>query len=70
MLSQVWAAMCYFLLLAYIKFQSRFQRTLFLLHRLIQNTLLDRLSLIDLLRLSEKKLPDVKNMGPQLWLAI
>ena len=69
-LTQVWVAMCYFLLLAYIKFQSRFQRSLFLLHRLIQNTLLDRLSLIDLLRLPEKKLSDVKNMGPQLWLAI
>jgi Transposase DDE domain/Domain of unknown function (DUF4372) len=69
-LTQVWVAMCYFLLLAYIKFQSRFQRSLFLLHRLIQNTLLDRLSIIDLLRLPEKKLADVKNMGPQLWLAI
>ena len=65
-LTQVWIAMCYFLLLAYIKFQSRFQRSLYLLHRLVQNTLLDRLSLIDLLRLPEKKLPEVRNMGPQL----
>ena len=67
-LTQIWVAMCYFLLLAYIKFQSRFQRSLFLLHRLIQNTLLDRLSLIDLLRMPEKNLPRVRTMEPQLWL--
>ena len=69
-LTQIWVAVCYFLLLAYIKFQSRFQRSLFLLHRLIQNTLLDRLSLIDLLRLPEKKLAAVRNIEPQLWLAM
>lgn len=69
-LTQVWVAMCYFLLLAYIKFQPRFQRSLSLLHRLFQNTLLDRLGLIDLLRLPEKNLSEVRNMGPQLWLAI
>lgn len=69
-LTQIWVAMCYFLLLSYIKFQSRFERSLFLLHRLIQNTLLDRLSLIDLLRLPEKKLSTIKNMEPQLWLPL
>ena len=69
-LTQVWAAMAYFLLLAYIKFQCRFQRSLFLLQRLVQNTLLDRLSLIDLLRLPEKKLPALRNAGPQLCLAL
>ena len=69
-LTQIWAVMSYFLLLAYIKFQSRFKRSLFLLHRLVQNTLLDRLSLIDLLRLSEKKLPALRNMEPQLCLPL
>ena len=69
-LTQIWVAMCYFLLLAYIKFQTRFQRSLFLLHRLIQNTLLDRLGLIDLLRLPEKKLLKIQNLGPQLYLPI
>lgn len=68
-LTQVWAAMTYFLLLAYIKFQCRFQRSLFLLHRLVQNTLLDHLSLIDLLRLPEKKLPVLRNTEPQLCFA-
>ena len=69
-LTQIWVAMSYFLLLAYIKFQSRFQRSIFLLHRLVQNTLLDRLSLIDLLRLPERKIQAVRNMGPQLCLAL
>jgi hypothetical protein len=69
-LTQIWVAMSYFLLLAYIKFQSRFQRSIFLLHRLVQNTLLDRLSLIDLLRMPERKLQEARNMGPQLCLAL
>ena len=67
-LTQVWTAMTYFLLLAYIRFQCRFRRSLFLLHRLVQNTLLDRLCLIDLLRLTEKKLPILLNTDPQLCL--
>ena len=65
-MTQIWAAMSYYLLLAYIKFETRSKQSLFLLHRLVQNTLLDRLSLIDLLHLTEKKLPVVRNMGPQL----
>lgn len=67
-LTQIWVAMSYFLLLAYIKFQTRFQRSIFLLHRLVQNTLLDRLSLIDLLRMPERKIQEVRNLGPQLCL--
>lgn len=67
-LTQIWVAMCYYLLLAYIQFQSRFQRSLFVLHRLIQNTLLDRLGLIDLLRLTENKLPKVRELETQLVL--
>ena len=65
-LTQIWVAMSYFLLLAYIKFQTRFQRSIFLLQRLVQNTLLDRLSLIDLLRMPEKNIQEARNMGPQL----
>ena len=67
-LTQIWVAMSYFLLLAYIKFQTRFQRSIFLLQRLVQNTLLDRLSLIDLLRMPEKNIQEARNMGPQLCL--
>jgi Transposase DDE domain/Domain of unknown function (DUF4372) len=60
-LSQLWVAMCYFLLLAYIKFQTKYRFSLFYLHRLIRETLLDRLSLIDLLGLNEAKLPKIRD---------
>jgi hypothetical protein len=65
-LIQIWVAMSYYLLLEYIRFQCRFRQSLFVLHRLIQNTLLDRLNLIDLLRLTEKKLPRIRDLEPQL----
>ena len=68
-LTQIWVAMCYFLLLAYIKFQSRFQRSFFMLHRLIQNTLLDHLSLIDLLRITQRNLSGARNLAAQLRLS-
>ena len=49
-LTQIWIAMCYFLLLAYIKYQTKFSKSLFYLHRIIKETLLERFNLIDLLR--------------------
>jgi hypothetical protein len=60
-LTQLWVAMCYVLLLAYIKFQTKCRFSLFYLHRLIKETLLERLSLIDLLGLSESKLPKIRD---------
>jgi hypothetical protein len=69
-LTQIWIAMCYYLLLAYIKFQSRYAHSLFYLHRLIRETLLDRLSLIDLLGLSERRVARIRDPEPQLQLAV
>jgi hypothetical protein len=60
-LSQVWVALCYYLLLAYIKSQTKYRFSLFYLHRLIRETLLERLSLIDLLGLKEARLPKVRD---------
>ena len=51
-LSQIWVAMTYYLLLSYIKFQTRFPRSLLELTRMIKETLFVRRSLIDLLSLS------------------
>lgn len=59
-LTQIWIAMCYYLILAYIKYQTRYRYSLFYLHRVIGETLLSRLSLIDLLRASERILPILK----------
>lgn len=59
-LTQVWTAMCYYLLLSYIKYQTKFKHGLSVLHKLIQETLLNRLCLIDLLHLTEKTLPKIR----------
>lgn len=53
-LSQLWVAMIYYLILSYIKFQTRFPRSLLELTRMIKETLFVRRSLIDLLSLSER----------------
>jgi hypothetical protein len=59
-LTQIWVAMCYYLLLAYIKYQTQYKYSLFYLHRVIRETLLSRYTLIDLLHASEKILPRLK----------
>src|SRR3989339_472752 len=51
-LSQVWVAMMYYLLLAYIKFQTKFNKTLLELTRMVREVLLVRRTLVDLLSLS------------------
>ena len=61
-MAQVWVALCYYLLLAYIKFQTKYPGSrCFYLHRLVRETLLERLSLIDLLGLKEARLPKVRD---------
>lgn len=50
-MTQIWIAMIYYLLLAYIKFKTKYSESLLYLSRIIRETILDRLDLIDLLRL-------------------
>ena len=59
-LTQIWVAMCYYLLLAYIKYQTKFKKSLFYLHRLVQDALFSRLTLIDLLTVSQRRLERFK----------
>lgn len=68
-LTQIWAAMCYLLLLAYLKYQTKYGRSLFYLHRLIKAGLLLRITLIDLLGLNERRLSRVRDDDLQLSLA-
>jgi hypothetical protein len=68
-LTQIWIAMCYFLILAYIKYQTKYKYSLFYLHHVIKETVLDRLSLIDLLSLNSNRLPKVRDQAAQLCLA-
>jgi len=65
-LTQIWIAMCYYLLLAYIKYQTRYKHSLFYLHRAIRETLLSRCTIIDLLNATEKIIPKLKRDDPQL----
>lgn len=50
--TQIWIAMLYYLLLSYIKYQTKFSRSLLTLTRMIGTTFLNRRPLIDLLSLT------------------
>lgn len=50
-ISQVWVAMIYYLLLAYIKFQTKFAKSLLELTRMVKETLLVHRMLVDMLSL-------------------
>lgn len=65
-LTQIWAAMCYLLILAYIKFQAKYDFSLFYLHRVIGQTILTRLSILDLLHLNTRRLAQIKLQERQL----
>lgn len=69
-LSQIWVAMIFFLLMCYIKFQTRFKGSLLELTRMIRETLMIRRQIIDLRSLNTKTLkrlkpPDFPQMS--LW---
>jgi hypothetical protein len=69
-MTQIWVAMCYYLLLAYMKYQTRYRQSLFYLHRIVRETLLERASLLDLLNLSEKRLNRLRSPDLQLCLQL
>ena len=53
-LTQIWVAMIYFLLLAWTKFQTKFKGTLLELTRMVSEVLLEQISIIDLLNLTPR----------------
>lgn len=55
-LTQIWVAMCYYLLLTYIKYQTKYGFSLLQLSRVMRETLFERKSLIDILTLNPDKL--------------
>lgn len=55
-LTQIWVAMCYYLLLTYIKYQTKYGFSLLQLSRVIREMLFERKSLIDILTLKPDKL--------------
>jgi len=56
-MTQVWVAMCYVLLLAYIAYKTKSGYTWLELSRLISAPVLERMDLIDLLRLDPAQPP-------------
>ncbi len=67
-LSQIWVAMCYYLLLTYIKYQTKYSYSLLELTRLLSEALFIRRNLIDLLSLNTKLLKRIRDPVVQLSL--
>lgn len=65
-MTQIWIAMIYYLLLAYIKYQTRFKNSLLELERMIREVLFERISLVDLLSLKFLTLHKLKQDSAQL----
>jgi len=65
-MTQIWVAMCYYLILAFIKFQTNYKHSLFYLHRVVQETLLARCTILDILKATTRIIPKLKREDPQL----
>ena len=55
-LTQIWVAMCYYLLLTYIKYQTKYSFSLLQLSRVVREMLFERKALIDILTLTPDRL--------------
>lgn len=55
-LTQIWVAMCYYLLLTYIKYQTKYSFSLLQLSRVIREMLFERKALIDILSLKPERI--------------
>ena len=62
---QIWIAMCYYLLLTYIKYQTKYGYSLLQLSRVIREMLFERKSLIDILTLKPERLLIVQDYALQ-----
>ena len=69
-MTQVWAAMIYYLLLAFIKFQTKYSYSMHELTRVIGEILMENLSLIEALKLKFDKLKLLKRENYQLALLL
>jgi len=67
-LTQVWVAMCYYLLLTYIKYQTKYGYSLTELGRMIREVLMERTNLVDILSLNAKTIKKAREPVPQIIL--
>ena len=68
LLEKIWVAMSYYLLLSYIKFQTKYSYSLQVLTRMIASVLMEQRLLIDILSLDERSLQKVRDPVAQLSL--
>lgn len=64
-LTQIWTAMIYYLLLTYIKYQTKYGHSLLQLSRVVKETLFERKNLIDILTLKPEQLRGRQNEALQ-----
>ncbi|MCH7763694.1 MAG: transposase [Candidatus Marinimicrobia bacterium] len=67
-LTQVWVAICYYLLLTYINSQIKYAHSITELGRMIKEVLMERTNLIDILSVNAKTIKKDKEPVPQLAL--
>lgn len=67
-LSQIWVAMCYYLLLSYIKFQTKLSKTISELSIMIREVMMERVNLIDILSLSPLTIRKAREPNRQMAL--
>jgi hypothetical protein len=60
-MTQIWVAISYYLLLTYIKYQTKYAHSLLTLSRLIRETIFERKTLIDILTLKPERLLAVQD---------
>ena len=65
-LTQIWTAMIYYLLLAYIKYQTKYRYSLLHFTRVIRECLFKKVDIIDLLNLSLKRVKNIRDPCYQL----
>jgi len=65
-LTQIWVAMCYYLLLSYIKYQTKYSYSLLEFSRMFAETIFERISLIDLLSCNRHNLGRARDPVGQL----
>ncbi len=67
-LTQIWVAMCYYLLLAYIKYQTKYAKSLTELTRILSEAVFFKVSIIDLLSINQYNLHKLNKLDHQLAL--
>ena len=65
-MTQIWVAMIYYLLLRFIKFQTKYDHTMQELARIIKELLMENVSLLETLRINYKQCQSIKSKNMQL----